>query len=157
MKKFFLFVFCGIFIASISMYFGNLLNSEKSLSKEEKRIFEALITASDKFYDPCSVKVKGVFDLFNDRYIDSKGPRCLIEISSKNKSGIITTGEYILWLSDWRLSDIYHDTARDTVLHKKGEIKKCRSIYEKRAAHDFKNVNVKKINRALDLYWQKSV
>ena len=136
-----------------------------ALSQEEKQIFNALLIASDAFYTPQSMKILNVKNLMDDDLVlsdgtlfrDNEGPRCLIEISAENRAGGNTKTEYVLWTSDWKMSDAFPNQTHeeDFQLHKKGEIIKFVDSKEHhKDAHDFENVNIGNLNRALDQYWQ---
>ena len=140
----------------------------ESLSDEEKPIFEALIIASDNFYTPQSIKLLSVQNLMRDDTIldgkvwsrDPNGQRCLIKISGDNRAGGNVNKEYILWTSDWWLSDSYPNSDldyNDFLEFEKGQIVendfKNRDYAEE--PHDFENVSVKNLNLALTEYWEE--
>ncbi len=140
----------------------------ESLSDEEKPIFEALIIASDIFYTPQSVKLLSVQNLMRDDTIlddkvwsrDPNGQRCLIKISGDNRVGGNVNKEYILWTSDWWLSDSYPNSDldyNDFLEFEKGQI--VENDFKNRDyaknPHNFENVSVKNLNLALTEYWEE--
>lgn len=136
------------------------------LSQEEKEIFEALMIASDKFYNPQSIKVFSVKNLYG--YIDATGqvnvefdhygPRCLIEISADNKAGGSAKKEYILWTSEWgNKEDEIHISFEPQLYHENGTIVEYNYLENQKMAEkerDFEDVDIGNINRALSQHWE---
>ena len=133
-----------------------------SLSAEEKEIFDALIIASDAFYNPQTIKVMSVENHFGTRISDGTlhkdyyGPRCAIEISAENKVGGSFKKTYFLWTDDYWLSDELENVASNTdfLKAKKGAITEYDTKYRGNDPRPYDDVNIGNLNRALTQHWE---
>lgn len=93
MKKIFSFLLTIALVFSITS-----CGSKDKLNAEEELLFDALLVASDSFFNPSEMRILGIGD---SQYIESKAGayQCVkVRIQGENKAGGVTSDYYLLYL-----------------------------------------------------------